>query len=149
MDQFLDTLLDRTTTVEQKEWAGRVNVNTAPWAVLMALPGMTEELADSIVSARGQSTSSTGSDSNAGVAWLLSDGTLTKDQFKRMEAFMTGQTQVFRVQAAGYFEEGGPVARVEAVIDVSGPSPRVRYWRDLTQLGRGFSPRILMGALAP
>jgi hypothetical protein len=36
------------------------------------------------------------------------------------------------------------MARVEAVIDVSGPSPRIRRLDDLTPLGRGYDLRTLM-----
>jgi type II secretory pathway component PulK len=143
-DDFLDPFLDRTTTSEKKDLWGRINVNTAPWPALMSLPGMTEDLADAIVAARGASDTSSEAFSNLGVAWLLTSGSVTKDQFKRLEPYITGQSQVFRVQAVGYFEEGGPQARVEAVIDVSGSSPRIRYWRDLTGLGRGVDTQVLM-----
>jgi hypothetical protein len=113
----------------------------------MSLPGMTEQLADGIVAARGGMELSNESMSNLGVSWLISSGAVTAEQFKRIEPHITGQTQVFSVQAVGYFEEEGPVARVEAVVDVSKSSPRVRYWRDLSGLGRGFDPRWLMSTL--
>ena len=34
--------------------------------------------------------------------------------------------------------KGGPMARVEAVIDTNGGKPRIVYWRDLSELGKGF-----------
>ncbi|MBN1475895.1 hypothetical protein JXA47_03995 [Candidatus Sumerlaeota bacterium] len=41
--------------ISGREWAvGRININTAPRAVLMALPGMTEELAGRILAWRAQ-----------------------------------------------------------------------------------------------
>jgi hypothetical protein len=54
---------------------------------------------------------------------------------------------VYRIQSIGYFEKGGPVARVEAVVDTNpiNPglpgSPRILYYRDLTELGRAIDPR--------
>ena len=51
---------------------------------------------------------------------------------------MTARSQVYRVQAIGYFDAGGPSARLEAVIDTNGGRPRIVYWRDLTELGRGY-----------
>jgi hypothetical protein len=45
---------------------------------------------------------------------------------------------VYRIQAVGYFDKAGPVARVEAVIDTNAGKPRIVYWRDLTELGKGF-----------
>jgi type II secretory pathway component PulK len=144
---FLDVLVDRTTTIEKKELWGRINVNTAPWPALMSLPGLTEDLGDAIVAARGTSDSASEAMSNLGVAWLLTSGAVTKDQFKKMETYITGQTQVFRVQAIGYFEQGGPQARIEAVLDLSGSSPRIRFWRDLSGHGRGFDPQVLMSTV--
>ena len=47
------------------------------------------------------------------------------------------------MQSIGYFDEGGPMARVEAVIDVNQGKPRVVYYRDLTDLGRSIDPRNL------
>jgi hypothetical protein len=55
---------------------------------------------------------------------------------------VTGRTMVYRIQAVGYFGRGGPVARVEAVIDTNQGAPRTLYFRDLTDLDtpRGFEP---------
>ena len=62
------------------------------------------------------------------------------DIFRQIERYVTGYTQTYRVQSIGYFGRGGPVARVEAVIDINGGKPRIVYFRDLTELGLGFSP---------
>jgi hypothetical protein len=114
----------------------------------MSLPGMSEDLGDAIVSARGSSDSAAEAMSNLGVSWLLTSGAMTKDQFKSVESFVTGQSQVFRLQAVGFFEEGGPQARVEAVIDLAGSSPRIRFWRDLSGYGRGFDPQMLLSTVS-
>ena len=45
---------------------------------------------------------------------------------------------MYRVQVLGYFDQGLPMARVEAVIDTNGGKPRIIYWRDLSDLGKGF-----------
>jgi hypothetical protein len=42
------------------------------------------------------------------------------------------------VQSIGYFEGGGPTARIEAIIDTNAGRPRIIYWRDLTELGKGY-----------
>ena len=146
MSYYLDTLLDRTTTGDQKQLVGRVNANTAASLVLLGVPGMTEELADAIVASQPHATGSVEDAFSGGMAWLLTSGTLTKDQFKQFEPYLTGRSQVYRVQVVGYFEGGGPIARAEAVIDLSGTSPRIRCFEDLTPLGRGFDPRTLQGA---
>ncbi len=146
MDEYLDTLLDRTTTTKDTESFGRINCNVAPREVLLALPGITEDIADAIVSGQPSSGTTSGNDwSTTDHGWLLVDGHVTKEQFKTFEQYITGRSQMFRIQVIGYFEDGGPVARLEAVIDVSGSSPRIRMWRDLTPLGRGVDPGVLMG----
>jgi hypothetical protein len=55
-----------------------------------------------------------------------------------LENYITARSQVYRVQSLGYAASGGPVARVEAVVDTNNGRPRVLYWRDLSELGKGF-----------
>ena len=55
-----------------------------------------------------------------------------------LERYVTARSSVYRVQSVGYFDGGGPTARVEAVIDTNGGNPRIVYWRDLSELNKGF-----------
>jgi len=141
---LLGKLLDKTTTQQGMELPARVNVNTAPREVLMSLPGLQEADADAIIAKRPQYLNGEGPDTNfATIAWLLADQTLTVQELQSLERYITARTQVYRVQSFGYFDEGGPVARVEAVIDTNQGKPRVVYYRDLTDLGRSIDPRNL------
>ena len=47
---------------------------------------------------------------------------------------------VYRVQSVGYLVGGGPVIRMEALIDTNLGAPRIIYIRELTDLD---SPRLL------
>jgi hypothetical protein len=135
-------LLDKTTTQQGSELAARVNINTAPREVLLGLPGLEEADADEIIARRPQFLNGEAPDATyATVAWLLSDGTLSVQTLQGLERYITARTQVYRVQAIGYFDEGGPTARVEAVIDTNQGKPRIVYYRDLTDLGRSLDPR--------
>jgi hypothetical protein len=60
-----------------------------------------------------------------------------------MHPFISTGGDVYRVHSVGYFDEGGQSARVEAVLDASDEEVRVVFWRELTNLGRGFSPLVL------
>jgi hypothetical protein len=71
-------------------------------------------------------------------AWLLTQAKLTPAKLQAIERYITARPQVFRVQSLGYFEQSGPVARIEAVIDTNAGQPRIVYWRDITELGKGF-----------
>jgi type II secretory pathway component PulK len=144
MDQAsIDALIDRTTIWSVADWVGQLNVNTAPRESLLALPGLTEDRVDAIISARARRDGDSGQIFNGGLAWLLTDGVMTLAEFKALETYITGRGQVFRVQVIGYSEGYGNVSRVDAMIDMTGSAPRIRLWRDLTSLGGGATLRRL------
>lgn len=134
---LLPLLLDKITTVRDTEIPGRINVNTAPQAVLAALPGLTDADVTTILSRRP-----VGGYSEDPIyqspAWLLTEANLPADTLRTLERYITAKSQVYRVQVIGWFEGGGPQARIEAVIDTNNGKPRILYQRDLTELGRAF-----------
>jgi type II secretory pathway component PulK len=141
---LLGKLLDKTTTQNGVELPAKVNINTAPREVLLALPGLTETYVDAILAKRPQYTAGDSPDDQyKTIAWLLQDGSVPVSALQAIERYATARTQVYRVQAIGYFDEAGPMARVEAVIDANQGKPRVAYYRDLTDLGRSIDPRNL------
>ena len=75
-------------------------------------------------------------------AWVLTDAGMSPDVFKLIEKYITGRSMVYRIHSIGYFGEGGPTARVEAVIDTNQGAPRILYFRDMTDLDtpRAFDP---------
>lgn len=138
---MLPALMDRTTVKQAVEMVPRINVNTAPREVLMAVPGMTDAYADAIVS--GRQSQPPGDPAYVSGAWLVASNTLPASACQAMEKYITGGTMVYRVQSVGYLEgSGGPVARMEAVIDTNQGAPRFLLVRDLTDLEnpRGFDP---------
>lgn len=140
--ELLGKLLDKTTTTSGMELPAKININTAPREVLLTLPGLDEADADEIIARRPQFAAGEGPDAtHATIAWLLQDGAIPVSVLQGIERYATARTQVYRVQSIGYFDEGGPVARVEAVIDVNQGQPRVVYYRELTDLGRSIDPR--------
>jgi type II secretory pathway component PulK len=137
---LLGTLLDMTTTTTNVELTPRINLNTAPREVLVAVPGIAEEDVDALLAVR-DAQNPTDPATLTG-AWVVTTKSMTPANYKKIEKYVTGRTMVYRVQALGYFAEGGPVARVEAVIDTNQGAPRVLYFRDLIDLDspRGFEP---------
>ncbi len=137
---LLPKLMDRTTVRQAIEMVPRINVNTAPREVLMAIPGMTDADADAIISLRTGLTP--GDPATNSAAWLMTVHTMTGDTFKKLEKYITGSTMVYRVQSIGYLANGGPVARMEAVIDTNQGAPRFLHIRDLSDLDnpRAFEP---------
>ena len=137
-------MLDKTTTTNGMELPAKININTAPKEVLVTLPGLTDADAEAIVAKRPAFDAGDAPDSTySTIAWLLQDGSIPVSTLQGLERYATARTQVWRVQSIGYFDEAGPMARVEAVIDANQGKPRVVYYRDLTDLGRSIDPRNL------
>jgi len=113
-------------------------VNTAPQEVLKALPGVTDTDLQNAMSIRS-TLDMTSLEARTG-AWLVTQAGMNPIVFQALEKYVTGTSHVYRVQSLGYFSQSGPVARVEAVIDTTPGAPRILYFRDLTDLGRGFDP---------
>ena len=136
---LLPTLLDKTTTSTSTEFFGRINVNTAPAAVLATLPGLQDTDVQTILSLRPAAGSAELADPTYQTpAWLMTQANLPASTLKTLERYITARSQVFRLQSVGHFDGGGPTARIEAVIDTNGGRPRIVYWRDLTEAGKGF-----------
>ncbi len=136
--ELLPLLYDKVSTRNDAEIPARININTASKAVLTTLPGLDENDVQTILDTRpipGQEGTDTTFQSPS---WLVTDANLTTTKLRTLERYITAKTQTFRVQSLGYFDKGGPVARIEAVIDTNGGAPRILLFRDLTELGRGF-----------
>jgi type II secretory pathway component PulK len=147
MGQTFPDVLDKLSLVDDPFIQGRINVNVAPYEVLMGIPNMTQAIAEQIVAAQGMgNTSASGSSQSqrATIAWLVTEGLITSaTTMGQLEPFITAHGAVYRVQSIGYFDEGGPFVRLEAVIDGSIDPPRILNMRDLTELGRGFTRQQL------
>ncbi len=144
---MLALLLDKTTTRQAVEMVPRINVNTAPREVLMGINNprtgesiLTDTEADAIITNRANQLPT--DPATATGAWLVGTSTVPASKFRSLERYVTGSTMVYRVQSIGYFSGGGPVARMEAVIDTNQGAPRFLYVRDLSDLDnpRGFEP---------
>jgi hypothetical protein len=138
--QLLPVLLDKVTTQKNTQFVGRINVNTAPLTVLLGLPGISEADAQAIVSARPNPSSADSSDPTFQTpGWLITEANLPPSKVKALDRYITTRYQVYRAQVLGYFDAGGPATRLEVVIDTNQGYPQVLYWRDLTELGKGYN----------
>lgn len=130
-------ILDTFTSESGQHHYGRLNINAALQQEWMALPGITEELAMQLVSARGQL-----SEEHANtICWPVLAGILTPEQFEPLAARLTTRSWTYRIRlAAGEVNADEPEQPLnnpvilEAVIDCSDPTPRVAYLRDITVL---------------
>ncbi|MFM7150369.1 MAG: hypothetical protein ACKO23_11045, partial [Gemmataceae bacterium] len=140
---LLPKLLNYCTTNNKLELTPRVNINTAPEAVVTSLKdvaSLTDEVIQNILTKRPTlGSSSAAEEIYRTPAWLLTEAGLSISACKKMETFATTQSMVYRFQSMGSFEQGGPTARFEAVVDTNLGRPRIVFLRDISELGPGFA----------
>jgi type II secretory pathway component PulK len=139
---LLGPLLDNCTINAATTIPGRININQAPRVVLAGIPGLTSDMVDQILARRVMNPKDADA-SRRYETWLLDEGIVDLTQMKALMPYVTGGGSVFRAQVIGYFDEGGPAARLEAIIDATVTPPRVVFWRDISHLGRGYPVEIL------
>ncbi len=145
-------IADRVTVLggQITDVPGRINVNTAPKQVLLALPNVREEFVDALIAYR---TTSGVDLSNIG--WILDvnmdDGTKLQ-QLKEIASYVTVRSYQFRIDALGRIgekvegtitqDEGKPFAfrRIVAVYDKGAQTPRLVYFKDMSGLGFPYDP---------
>ena len=143
MMDYLPTLMDHVAVVVNSPLAGRININQAPRTVLEGIPGMTPQIVDQIIGQR-QPDPTLALPDRRHETWILSERIVTLDQMKELIPFICAGGCVYRAQVIGYFDQGGPAVRLETVLDGSSKPPRIVFFRDISNLGRGY-PRDALG----
>jgi type II secretory pathway component PulK len=143
--ELLPPLLDKASTSQKLDLTPRININTAPTEVLQALPNLADADVQNILDHRpGPDTDPSQGPLYRTPAWLITEAGFDTNVVKQLDSYITTRSQVYRVQVIGYYDQGGPSVRLEAVIDTNNGRPNFLYWRDLTELGRGYDLRTLM-----
>jgi DNA uptake protein ComE-like DNA-binding protein len=142
MGVYLPLLLDNVAASDTPVLPGRLNVNQAPKNLLLAVPGMTEEILNEILSRRTPEA-----DVNRPIrrheAWLLAEGIATLQEMKTLVPYLCAGGDVYRAQVVGYFQGSQTASRAEVVLDATESPPRVLLWRDISHLGRGYALETL------
>jgi DNA uptake protein ComE-like DNA-binding protein len=126
----LGSLLDVATVSQQTMLPGLVNVNTAPPEVLAALPGLDEEVAQSIDGYRKQ-----GGGDFSSVTWLLDIDGVGTGRFLQLLPSITARSFQYRVDALGVCGSRNVFRRFSVVLDRSRPDVPAIAWRDVTDWG--------------
>jgi len=130
--EYLPRMLDYLSLTDAEVLVGRINVNLAPYPVLLAIPGMTADVAEKILASRGSAAA-------GNVAWLLTDNVVDLETMKRNLPYITARGDVYRAQIVAFAEPKGPVRRAEVVVDGTRRPARQVYWKELSGLGAGFA----------
>jgi type II secretory pathway component PulK len=142
MAVYLPNLMDHATVNPSPTIPGRVNINQAPRPVLVAIPGITEEIADQIISQRDPDPDIENVNRQH-ETWILTEAIVTLEEMKSLLPFVTAGGDVYRTQIVGYFNNLNAFSRVEVVFDATNEVPQVLLYRDLTHLGRGYGLETL------
>ena len=128
-------IVDAFTTEEGDFHFGRLDINTAPYEALAALPGLEPEQAAEIVQVRDE----VDPDERATIAWPAIQGIVEPEAYDLLAGRITTRSWTWRLRlAAGEVDAEDPEAQLldpvlyEVVIDLSAPRPRVAFLRDIT-----------------
>ncbi len=140
---YIDNLMDNSSTNANPTIPGRLNINAAPRTLLEGVPGLNSEAIDRIVQERFTDPTQDTSNYTRHETWLVKNLIVTLEEMKLLQPFITGNGDVYRAQIVGYYEGGKASSRAEVVIDSTTVTPRIRLWRDLSHLGRGYPLEVL------
>ena len=130
--QELAKVIDKLTTASQAT-QGLVNVNTAPLAVLMCLPGLEQSDADAIITKRAGADTSN-------MAWLMD--ALSPQKLAAIGSRVTGRSYQYSADIVAVSGDGRAFKRVRIIVDARNTPPSIVYRRDLTSLGWPLPPEI-------
>jgi type II secretory pathway component PulK len=131
-----DQIAPLVTTSDQAQEGGKVNINTAPREVLLALPGMTEETVTLLTSQRAGAN--TNRQSLSWVAEALGEKAIG------LGDLITVRSTYYSVDIVAASRDGRAFRRARIVIDASdATNPRIIYRRDLTDRGWPLDSQIL------
>lgn len=135
----LPCLMDRFTTRPPQDggsamMSGLVNINAAPYRVLLLVPHMTPEAAAAIVATRGKASAQ----DLRTTAWPLTAGVVDPITYKAVAPYVTTKAYQVHVEVIGYADHSNVFRRCEWLVEMIGSLAQVRYFRDLTPLGRAW-----------
>lgn len=142
MNVYLPSIMDNMTINPSPVIPGRININQAPYEILLGIPGMDEEIAGQILEQR-LPVPDPEDPVTRHETWILMRGIVTTEQMRSLSPFICAGGDVYRAQVVGYFEDGSAFSRQEVVIDATQPQPKVMLWRDISELGRGHPLEVL------
>jgi len=124
---------------------GRVNINTAPLAVLACLPGMDEATAQTLVNYRA-----TNPDNLTSIAWIVDALGATSPAVLSLAAgdYITTMSYQFTADIAAVGPHGRGYRRVKFVFDITEGAPKILYRQDLTRLGWALGENVREEILA-
>lgn len=106
-------IADQVTVTDEALVPGRININTADRAVLAALPGMNEAIADDIVAHRNGDEGPFGSAGD-----ILTVDSVTQEVYRQIAELITVRSVFFRLTSTGSIEGSKTTRSIESVVSL-------------------------------
>ena len=136
LDDFSE-ISDRLTTGGGSEMiAGRINITTAPEAVLLCLPGLEQSDVDALIQERNKS----GTDLDT-ILWITE--ALDTEKARGIAQYITTQSAQYSADIVAVSGDGRAFARYYVVVDVAQETPKIIYKQSLHHVGWPLDPEIL------
>ena len=116
---------------------GLINLNTAPMAVLMTLPGLSQTDAQTIASQRAQTNTSAPSSS---LTWAQS--ALGAGKWQSIYPYVTANSYQYSADIVAVSGDGRAFKRIRIVVDVRTQPGKIVYHKDLSDLGWPLPPDV-------
>jgi hypothetical protein len=142
MRDYIPKLFDNFSVNASPSIPGRININQAPRAILLGIPGIDIATVDQIIANRMPEDDGQRPE-QAYETWPLVSGLVDLDTMKQLMPLVTAGGDVYRAQVVGYFDEEGPAYRTEVVVDATQTPPVVKRRRDLVDQGPGYTLETL------
>jgi transcriptional accessory protein Tex/SPT6 len=117
-------IADDITTDDNQTQAGAININTAGVDVLACLPGMTRELAQSVIAHRSSAGFFTST------AELLKIPEITRNIFKQIAPLITTRSETYRILCEGKINSTGVRQRIQAIVHIGLNDQQILSWRE-------------------
>ena len=102
---------------------GAININTANAEVLACLPGVSQELAQAIVSYRRSSFF-------PNIAWLFKVDGINQQLFKQIASKVTARSETFRILSEGKVNSSGARKRIQVIVRLGASSIETLSYRE-------------------
>lgn len=129
-------LIDQDISISEEPYTeGLINVNTAPYEVLLCIPGLDETTAQQIVDYRKENP-----DSLVSFTWLRD--VLEEETILAIGEYITAQSYQYTADIAAVGDDSKGYRRIKLIIDNSDGTPVVRYRKDMSRLGWALGDTI-------
>jgi len=128
-----EELADRLTTSGETDLPGLININRAPWEVLVCLPGLEESDVELLFNNRPED--------EEGIAWVVD--VLEREKAVPIGALVTGRSSQYSADIVSVSQNGRAFQRARIVVDPAASLSKTIYWKSISHLGWPLDREIL------